>query len=226
MSLPDDPLNLLFERWKKAPPALRPVAQDVWRRIATEEDCETSRTARRWRLWALGGGALAFAAACVVAGFVVAQARLARSERDYDSLVMQSYLRLIDPLADARASAVEPADKLAALQRDLQLTPAQLDSLRTLYERSAPRLRELAAQEARMREELYAFESHRRTGGRVDFVEFARFADERRRLERECADSTQRIVDASAGVMNPRQRARFLRLLDSAPKAPGDRWLD
>ena len=215
MTAPEDPLNRLLDRWEKTPPAPLPVAPDVWRRLAATEESETLRPAA-WRpVWSWG--TVALAAIGVAVGLSIAEIRFARFRRDLDSQAIQGYLRLIDPLVEARAAAPgSPATAMSALQRDLQLTPGQLDSLRILYEQSAPHLRELAAREARLREELYAFETRRQARGEVDFLEFARFVDERRRLERECADSTRQIVDASAGVMNPRQRERYRMLIDSS----------
>src|SRR4051794_35957583 len=76
--------------------------------------------------------------------------------------------------------------QLAWMKESLQLTDAQLERIKALHDRSAPQLKALAAREERMRAELQAFEQERRTEGRIDFLEFARFVEQRRGLEREC----------------------------------------
>jgi hypothetical protein len=47
-------------------------------------------------------------------------------------------------------------------------------------------------------------------------MEFARFVETRRHLNRECLDSTRQLVLASAEVMNPQQRQRYIQLVASA----------
>ena len=112
--------------------------------------------------------------------------------------------------------------QLVWMQDNLHLTPAQLAGFKALHEQSAPRLLQLAAQVGRMRGEFAAFERTRQTAGQVDFIEFARFVDERRRLDRECADSTRQLVDASANLMTPQQREHYFLLLGSARKTSSD----
>jgi hypothetical protein len=116
--------------------------------------------------------------------------------------------------------APAPADTLAAqlawMKANLQLTDAQVARLRVLHEQSTPRLIALAAQVATMRDELAAFEHARQTSGRIDFLEFARFVDQRRALDRACAESTRTLVAASADVMTPAQRDHYLSLLAPA----------
>jgi hypothetical protein len=113
-----------------------------------------------------------------------------------------------------------PADDLSAqldwMKTNLRLSDDQLVRLRALHEQSAPHLLALAAQVASMREELAAFEHERRTSGRIDFLEFARFVEQRRALDRACLDSTRTLVAASADVMTPRQREHYLSLLEPA----------
>ncbi len=103
--------------------------------------------------------------------------------------------------------------QLAWIKTDLQLTPEQYARIRAIHQQSSPHLVALASRVARMREEFAAFERQRTTTGEIDFLEFAHFVDERRRIDRDCLQSTRRLVDASAEVMNPRQRQRYLSLL-------------
>ena len=116
--------------------------------------------------------------------------------------------------------AGDPLDRqLAWMKAELRLTDAQLERIRSIHEASSPRLLELAAEVARMREEYAAFERERVSADQVDFVEFARFVEQRRAVNRECLASTERLVVATSGLMTPPQRARYLRLLEPSVKA-------
>ena len=108
--------------------------------------------------------------------------------------------------------------QLEWMRTSLKLSDAQLARIQALHERSAPRLQALAAQVETMRGELAAFEKERRSEGRIDFLDFARFVEKRRRLDRECVLSTERLVAEAAEVMTPAQRAHYLSLLEPALK--------
>lgn len=103
--------------------------------------------------------------------------------------------------------------QLAWIRKDLKLTPDQYARIKAIHEQSSPHLVALATRVAHMRDEFAAFERQRTTTGEIDFIEFARFVEERRRIDRECLSSTRQLVDASAGVMTPSQRQRYLSLL-------------
>jgi len=111
--------------------------------------------------------------------------------------------------------------QLAWMRQTLRLTPEQFARIKALHEESSPRLLALAAQVVRMRGEFAAFERARRTTGQIDFLEFARFVGERRAVDRECAESTRRLILATSEVMNPQQRETYLAMLDPALKGPG-----
>jgi hypothetical protein len=120
-------------------------------------------------------------------------------------------------IAHRRPAAVDDLTaQLAWMKTHLRLTDPQVARLRALHEQSTPRVLALAAQVAAMREELAAFERARQTGDRIDFLEFARFVDQRRALDRACLESTRRLVAASAEVMTPEQREHYLSLLGPA----------
>jgi hypothetical protein len=106
--------------------------------------------------------------------------------------------------------------QLAWIRHDLELTPAQYARIKEIHQQSSPHLVALANRVARMREEFAAFERQRKTVGEIDFIEFAHFIEERRRIDGECLKSTRQLVDASAGIMTPRQRERYLSLLPAA----------
>jgi capsule polysaccharide export protein KpsE/RkpR len=118
-----------------------------------------------------------------------------------------------------------PADdlysQLAWMKNDLHLSDAQLARIKSLHEQSSPRLLALAGRIAQMRREFALFEKQRQTVGEVDFLEFARYVEKQRALNRECADSTHRLVAATADVMTPRQREQYLTLLSPALENSG-----
>ncbi|MCX6951977.1 MAG: hypothetical protein NTV51_07400 [Verrucomicrobia bacterium] len=111
--------------------------------------------------------------------------------------------------------------QLAWMRETLELTPEQFARIKALHEESGPRLLALAAQVAQMRGEFAAFERERRTTGQIDFVEFARFVEQRRAVDRECAESTRRLILAASEVLSPRQRETYLGLLDPARRSAG-----
>jgi hypothetical protein len=119
------------------------------------------------------------------------------------------------------AGNADLGSQLTWMQETLRLTPEQFARIKALHEQSSPRLLALAAQVTRMRGEFAAFERERRTRGQIDFLEFARFVEQRRAVDRECAESTRRLIVASSEVMNPQQREAYLAFLDPALKSLG-----
>lgn len=111
--------------------------------------------------------------------------------------------------------------QLAWIRSELRLSDAQFARIRELHQASRPRLQLMAAQVAQMHAEFAEFERARRTSDRVDFLEFARFVENRRALNRECLDSTRQLVLASAEVMTPEQRERYIRLVATAEPVMG-----
>ncbi len=111
--------------------------------------------------------------------------------------------------------------QLAWMKTELNLTDRQFAHIKELHQASHPRLRAMAAQVALMQTEFGEFEQTRRTTDRVDFLEFARFVESRRALNRECLDSTRQLVLASAEVMTPDQRQRYIRLVATAEPLVG-----
>jgi hypothetical protein len=108
--------------------------------------------------------------------------------------------------------------QLAWMRSELKLTNEQYARIKAIHENSSPRLLALAGEVARMREEYAAFERARVTEGKVDFVEFALFVEQRRMIDRECLASTRRLLAATADVMNPNQRERYLGIVGPAGK--------
>jgi hypothetical protein len=115
--------------------------------------------------------------------------------------------------------------ELAWMKSELRLSDAQYARIRELHEASSPRLRALAAQVAQMQGEFAAFENTRRSADKVDFIEFAQFVEARRTVNRECLDSTRKLVMASAGEMTPGQREHYFGIVATV-EAPGSRGTD
>ena len=120
--------------------------------------------------------------------------------------------------ATAPARSADLAAQLGWIKANLRLTDTQLQQIKTLHEESAPRLLELGAQVEGIQEKLAAYEKARQTQGRIDFLEFARFVEEGRRLDRECVHSTEQFVAAATAVMTPQQRQQYLGFLGPALK--------
>lgn len=110
-----------------------------------------------------------------------------------------------------------PADVVAWMVTDLELTPEQAARIRALHDSSGRQLAELVAQAGAMRAELTAFEAARRHEGRVDFLAFARFVDDWRRVDRLAAETSRRLIAATAGELSAAQRARYLARLNPDP---------
>lgn len=119
------------------------------------------------------------------------------------------------------ATGADLDSQLAWMKQDLHLNDQQVASIRILHEQNSPRLVALANQVSQVRKEFAAFEKERESAGQIDFLEFARYVEMRRKLDRECADSTRRLVSDAANVMTPEQREQYLKLLDPALKKSG-----
>ncbi len=112
---PSDPLDPLLERWGRNPPPSSPVTAEVWRRIAASENAPVpiSWLARLEEVFARPSFALTFVAACTLLGLFLAQVRLTRIQSERNTQLVQSYLRLIDPLIE---TAAVPAKNTTAPQ--------------------------------------------------------------------------------------------------------------
>ena len=121
-----------------------------------------------------------------------------------------AYYRLHEPATDSLDN------QLAWMKTELKLNDAQFSRIKELHQVSSPRLHALADQVAQLQAEFASFEEMRRTSDRVDFIEFARFVETRRQINRECLDSTRQLVLATAEVMTPRQRQHYIRLIATA----------
>jgi hypothetical protein len=106
--------------------------------------------------------------------------------------------------------------QLAWIRTELKLTDEQYARIVAIHQASSPRLLALAAQVAQMRDEYAAFDRQRLATDQVDFLEFARFVEQRRAIDRECLAITRQLVAATSNTMTPAQRERYLGLIGPA----------
>jgi uncharacterized membrane protein len=102
------------------------------------------------------------------------------------------------------------------MRAELRLNEDQFTRIRAIHEASSPRLFALAAQVAQMRDEYAAFERERLNDGEVDFLEFARYVEQRRTVDRECLSATRQLVAAASQTLSPSQRQQYLGLVGPA----------
>ncbi|HTZ21917.1 MAG TPA: hypothetical protein VMC06_13620 [Opitutaceae bacterium] len=107
MHPPSDPLDPLLERWRDAaPPLPEHLTAEIWRRIAAAETPaqQLSLFARIEAVFARPSFAVAFVAACTMLGLFLAEVRLSRLQAEHNAQLVQSYLKLIDPLLETAAT--------------------------------------------------------------------------------------------------------------------------
>jgi len=109
----NDPLDPLLDRWRKAPPPMPgSIAPEVWRRIALAEENDPVAPTLWERIEAAfrqPAFAATFIAACTLCGLFLAELRVSHQQAKRNVQIVQSYLRLIDPLIDNH-----PADQTVA----------------------------------------------------------------------------------------------------------------
>jgi len=224
---PNDPLDALLDRLGQATPTPDRLEPEVWRRIAAADDIEGAPNllTRIKTVFARPSFSIAFAAACVLLGLFLMEVRHSRRQAAHNVELVQSYLRLVDPLLqpDVATATKHSSENLEALlvwmQSDLQLNDEQLARIKDVHEQLSPRLLTLAGQVAKMQQAFNEFEKERLSDGQVDFLQFARYVEQRRRLDRECTESTQRLIAEASDVMTPKQKQQYLQLLDPALKS-------
>ncbi|MFT3783033.1 MAG: hypothetical protein QM790_13575 [Nibricoccus sp.] len=228
METPKDPLDSLLDQWEKATPQTERIESEVWRRIAVADDADPAPTLleRLKTIFGRPSFSIAFGAACVLLALFLVQLRSSHRQAEHNRQLVQSYLRLVDPLLDpeAQASASRTTNLEALLtwmKDDLQLNDQQLAKIRNVHEQLSPRLMALATQVAQMQQSFSEFEQARKSDGQVNFLEFARYVEQRRKLDRECVESTRRLIAEASDAMTPQQRQQYLQLLDPALKTTG-----
>lgn len=227
MQAPQDPLDNLLDQWGKTTPAPDRLEPEVWRRIAVSDNPDTAPGwfDRLKTVFARPSFSVAFAAACILLGLFLFQLRVSHQHEQRNHQLVQSYLRLIDPLLESQTGlpATHGRENLDALlawmKTDLQLNDEQLSRVRNIHEQLSPQLVSLASKVAQMQQTFATFEQTRTSAGQVDFVEFARYVEQRRHLDRECNESTRKLIAEASDVMTPQQREQYLQLLNPALKS-------
>jgi hypothetical protein len=202
MKLPKPTLDRLLQNWNPAN-AEAPLEPEVWRRIGRSEE-------RRSRTLIVG----LVGVACVAGALIFAHWRVARIRQDLRAQFARQYLELIDPLLQMRANTLDA--ELAWIRADLKLTPEQFARIKELHASSLRGLLALNQQVVEARQEFDRLEERRRTADEVDFMAFARLTDSQKAIDRQCRDSTLRLVRATASVMTLEQRSRYLRYVEPA----------
>jgi hypothetical protein len=107
MQPPNDPLDSLLERWRQATPNPPDrLEQEVWRRVAADEirpDPKPGIFARIEAVFARAAFTATFVTACMLLGLFLAERRVSHQQAQRTVQVVQSYLRLVDPMLDAQA---------------------------------------------------------------------------------------------------------------------------
>jgi len=229
MQTPKDPLDNLLDHWGQTTPSPEHLEPEVWRRIAVADNLDDAPGffARIKTVFSRPSFSIAFAVACISLGLFLTELRVSHEQTQHNRQLVQSYLRLVDPLLEAYPStpatnSVENLDALLAwMKNDLQLNEQQLARIKNVHEQLSPRLLSLAGQVAQMQHAFTEFEKERQSEGQVDFLEFARYVEQRRKLDRECTESTRRLIAEASDVMTPKQRQQYLQLLDPALRTTG-----
>jgi hypothetical protein len=219
MMTPKDPLDELLDRWNPVQPDASGLQRDVWRRIA---DARIDAT-RPGLLMQLGAWlrrpafSLLFAAACLLA-FV--EWHEAQRQRQVNAELVRQYLRLIDPARGAPSGFDSMDRELVWMRDELNLSPVQYARIRELHETLNTELVALEKERLRVRQETAALEEERRTEGQVDFLVFAGLVKIRQDIDLQSFHSMQQLVSATATIMTPEQRRRYLDYVQPAISTP------
>jgi len=120
----------------------------------------------------------------------------------------QAYFRTHRPCTEASLAC-----ELTWIRDELDLSPTQFERLTRLHEMTQPRLVALSDQLGDLHRQFQEFETQRLAAGEVDFLEFSQFINDRREIQDECTTSTHSLILASADLMKPEQRERYLSLV-------------
>ena len=102
MPEPFDPLDSMLERLgRRTPPLPAPLAAEVWRRISLSHAVKEGWRERLHAAFSRPSFAVTFVTACVFLGLFLAEIRRSERQNEYNRELMQSYLRLVDPLLEA-----------------------------------------------------------------------------------------------------------------------------
>src|SRR5262245_30065348 len=116
MQPPNDPLDSLLERWRQATPNPPDrLEQEVWRRVAADEfrpEARPGLLAYVEAMFSRAAFTATFVAACTLLGLFLAERRVSHQQAERTVRVVQSYLRLVDPMLDAQGDDSDALPKL------------------------------------------------------------------------------------------------------------------
>jgi hypothetical protein len=163
---------------------------------------------------------LVFAAACALAVLAFVEWHEAQRQRQVNAELARQYLRVIDPALGAPGESDSMDRELVWMRDELRLSPAQYARIRELHETLNSELVALEKDRLRVRQETAALEEERRTEGQIDFLVFAGLIKVRQDLDLQSFHSMQRLVSATATIMTPEQRRRYLDYVQAAISTP------
>jgi hypothetical protein len=212
-----DPLDELLDRWNPVHPDTSGLKRDVWRRIAAVRPGLLVQLGAWLRRPAFP---LVFAAACALAVLAFVEWHEAQRQRQVNAELARQYLRVIDPALGAPGESESMNRELVWMRDELRLSPAQYARIRELHETLNSELVALEKDRIRVRQETAALEEERRTEGQIDFLVFAGLIKVRQDLDLQSFHSMQRLVSATATIMTPEQRRRYLDYVQAAISTP------
>jgi hypothetical protein len=212
-----DPLDELLDRWTLAYPDTSGLQRDIWQRIAATQPGFLAQLGGWFRRPAFS---LLFVAACALAGLAFFEWHEARLQRQVNAVLARQYLRVIDPALGAPSGSDSMDRELVWMRDELRLSPAQYARIRELHETLNSELVALEKERLRVRQETAALEEERRTEGQIDFLVFAGLVKIRQNLDLQSFNSMQRLVSATATIMTPDQRRRYLDYVQAAISTP------
>jgi hypothetical protein len=214
---PKDPLDELLDRWHPAYPDTSGLQRDIWRRIAAARPSILAQLVAWFRRPAFS---LLFVATCALAVLAFVEWHEARLQRQVNAELARQYLRVIDPALGAPSEANAMDRELVWMRDELRRSPAQYARIRELHETLNSELVALEKERLRVRQETAALEEERRTEGQVDFLVFAGLIKIRQDIDLQSFHSMQRLVSATATIMTPEQRRRYLDYVQAAISTP------
>ncbi|HWZ94264.1 MAG TPA: hypothetical protein VNW30_03645 [Opitutaceae bacterium] len=214
---PQDPLDDLLDRWNPACPDTSGLQREVWQRIAATRPGALAQLVAWFRRPALS---LSFVAACVLGVLAFVEWHEARFQRQMNAEFARQYLRVIDPMLGAPTGSDSMDRELVWMRDELRLSPVQYARIKKLHEALNAELAALQKERLSVRQETAALEEERRTEGQVDFLVFAGLIKTRQNLDLQSFNSMQRLVSATATIMTPKQRQRYLDYVQAAISTP------
>jgi hypothetical protein len=214
---PKDPLDDLLDRWSPEHPDASGLQREVWQRIATARPGLLAQ----WGVWFRRPAfSLLFTAACALAVLAFVEWHEVRRQRQVNAELARQYLRVIDPALGAPGSSDSMDRELVWMRDELRLSPVQYARIKELHETLNSELAALKKERLHVRQETAALEEERRTEGQLDFLVFAGLIKSRQNLDLQSFHSMQRLVSATATIMTPEQRRRYLDYVQAAISTP------